>query len=159
MILNNLEFGTSVLVLDSNDLPEKWWEVDLRSLIPEDHPGHNTGYDAVLPQEDFLSCPDDFKPPRVVIYTTEQLLELLCFCRKANVDGTFWCCPKIFKQVYILLCEYKKTSLLCSMALLPDKKRMSYHVFILLLLLESKKRFGIEKLCLEKIKMDFELGS
>ena len=44
------------------------------------------------------------------------------------------------------------------MALLPDKKRRSYHVFVLLLLLEIKKRFGTEKLSLQKLKMDFELG-
>lgn len=44
------------------------------------------------------------------------------------------------------------------MALLPDKKRRSYHVFVLLLLLEIKKRFGTDKLSLQKLKMDFELG-
>ena len=67
-------------------------------------------------------------------------------------------CPKIFTQVYILLTEYKKTSVLCAISLLPDKKRISYFVFILLLLLEFKRRFGIEKLGLQKLKMDYELG-
>ena len=47
---------------------------------------------------------------------------------------------------------------LCAISLLPDKKRISYFVFILLLLLEFKRRFGIEKLGLQKLKMDYELG-
>ena len=44
------------------------------------------------------------------------------------------------------------------MGVLPFKKRMSYHAFVLMILLEFRKRFGSEKLRLEKVKMDLELG-
>ena len=161
-VLESFEFGKSVLVLDSNNLPEKWWEISLTSLIPSEHVGHqlaaNAGLDVNWFDSSFDDFPPDWKPPRVVIYTTPELLELLCFCRKANVDGTFRTMSQLFEQLYVFLVEYKKTAIPCCMGFLPDKKRISYHVFVLMILLEFRERFGSEKLRLEKVKMDFELG-
>ena len=57
-----------------------------------------------------------------------------------------------------MLIEYKKVSLLMAMGWLPDKKTLSYHVFILLILLEYRKRFTIQNLRLEKVMMDWELA-
>ena len=45
-----------------------------------------------------------------------------------------------------------------AMGWLPDKKTLSYHVFILLILLEYRKRFSIQNLRLEKVMMDWELA-
>ena len=161
-ILESFEFGQSVLVLDSNDLPDNWWKISLTELIPADHVGHQLAADAGLDANwfdgTFDDLPPEWKPQRVVIYTTPQLLELLSFCRKANVDGTFRTMSQLFEQLYVFLIEYKKTAVPCCMGFLPDKKRLSYHVFVLMILLEFRKRFGVEKLRLEKVKMDFELG-
>ena len=45
-----------------------------------------------------------------------------------------------------------------AMGWLPDKKTLSYHVFLLLILLEYRKRFPDQTLRLEKVMMDFELA-
>ena len=161
-VLQTLEFGTEVVCLDSNNLPNKWWEIQLTSLIPPSHIGHqlstNAGVDGGLYDSSFDSLPEDWKPPRVIIYTSGQLLELLAFCRKANVDGTFKTMSQLFTQLYVLLVEYKKTAIPSCMGMLPDKRRLSYHCFVLMMLLEFGRRFGVDRLKLEKIKMDFELG-
>ena len=57
-----------------------------------------------------------------------------------------------------MLIEYKKVSLLMAMGWLPDKKTLSYHTFLLLILLEYRKRFPDQTLRLEKVMMDFELA-
>ena len=156
-VLNSLEFGESVICLDSNKLPDKWWQIPLTSLIPKDHIGHQlaaeVGLNSTLPDDLFAGIPDDWKPPRVLIFTTPQLLELLSFVRKGHVDGTFRTMSKLWCQLYVLLVEYKKTSILSCMGFLPDKKRVSYHVFLLLILMEFRQRFGVEKLGLQKMKV------
>ena len=161
-VLQTLEFGQDVVCLDSNHLPDKWWQIPLTSLIPAEHLGHklasDAGLDATFYDESFDSLPDDWKPPRVIIYTSPQLLELLAFTRKANVDGTFRTMSQLFAQLYVLLAEYKKTAIPTCFGFLPDKKRLSYHCFVLMILLEFRRRFGVDKLKLDKVKMDFELG-
>ena len=94
----------------------------------------------------------------LIIYNTPQLLELLGFCHKANVDGTLRTMSQLFEQLYMFLVEYKETSISCYMGVLPVKKRMSYHAFVLMILLEFHERFESEKLRLKKVKMAFELG-
>ena len=162
-VLRSLEFGDAVICLDSNKLPDKWWQIALTSLIPADHIGHGiseaAGLNSTLPDDLFSGIEDDWKPERVLVFTTPQLIEMLTFIRKAHVDGTFRTMSKLWCQLYVLLVEYKQTSILSCLGFLPDKKRLSYHVFLLLILLEFRLRFGVEKLRLEKVKMDFELGT
>ena len=46
----------------------------------------NAGLDANWFDSSFDDLQTDWKPPHVIIYTTSQLLELLCFCCKENID-------------------------------------------------------------------------
>ena len=87
-VVNSLEHGNSILVLDSKDLPLEWWKIPLTDFLPPGHPGHQIeGLDQTLPHDD--QTPADWLPDRCLVFTTPQLLELMSFVRKANVDGTF----------------------------------------------------------------------
>ena len=46
-------------------------------------------------------------PPRVIVYTTVELLGLLAVCRRASVDGTFKSMTKLWCQLFIMLVDYK----------------------------------------------------
>ena len=88
---------------------------------------------------------------------------------------------KYWTQLYVMLVEYKKTSVLMAFGIRESwmvgkvffllkftfwtqltfirNLRFSYHVFILLLMLEYHHRFGVEKICLKSLAAISSLGN
>ena len=103
------------------------------------------------------------KPKRVLVFTTCLLLALLAVCRSGSVDGTFKAMSKQWKQLFIMMVEYKGAFIPVAFGWLPDKSEVSYHVFLVLLmeayhaqLGKTLELFGRSKMKLKKIKLDFE---
>ena len=103
------------------------------------------------------------KPPRVLVFTNLTLLGLLAVCKYGSVDGTFKSMSKQWKQLFVFMVDYKGAFLPVAFGWLPDKRPVSYHVFLLLLLIKFKAESdGIGKiycrtaLKLKKVKLDFE---
>lgn len=104
-------------------------------------------------------------PPRVLIFTTLSLLGLLAVVKKGSVDGTFKSMTKKWKQLFILLVNFKDSWIPIAFGWLPNKTEISYHVFLLLLLSSFRnnsesitKMYGSSSLKLRKIKLDFEVN-
>ena len=154
-ILSTIEHGDQVLVLDSKKLPSDWYKHVLTDFLPEDHPMKNPENQSPLSFPENFSISQD-SIPRVLVFTTMMCLSLLSKVRKGNIDGTFDMATKHFTQLFILLVDYKKSSTLCAIGWLPDKKVLSYHLYFLLLLREFKERFPNDKVTLWKLKLDFE---
>ena len=102
-------------------------------------------------------------PPRVLVFTTVMLLALLAVCRNGCVDGTFKSMSKQWKQLFIMMVNYRGAFIPVAFGWLPDKSEISYHVFLVLLLEafrgqkgEILELFGRCNLKLKKIKLDFE---
>ena len=104
MILSSLSGADNIMVLDSNDLPQGWRDVDLRTLFTEDqdpvldeededqdvrrpsNPGVQPIFDTTMDEE--LERSRDAPVPRVLIFTTLHLLGLLTLCKRANLQHT-----------------------------------------------------------------------
>lgn len=99
--------------------------------------------DLVLP-EDLLTFPDgsgflldDTKDDqdRILIFANDKGKSVLKTCNQFFIDGTFKCCPKLFKQIYTVHADLRTTKTEISVvpvafALLPDKKEKTYaHVY------------------------------
>jgi len=97
----------------------------------------------VLP-EDLLTFPDgsgflldDTKDDqdRILIFANDKGKSVLKTCKQFFIDGTFKCCPKLFKQIYSAHADLRTTKTEISVvpvafALLPDKKEKKYaHVY------------------------------
>ena len=120
-ILETIEHGKEVIVLDSKKLPSDWYLNVLTDFLPDEHPMKLPDVQSPLSfPENFSLSQDDI--PRVLVFTTEMCLSLLSKVRKGNVDGTFDMATKHFTQLFILLVDYKKASTLCAIGWLPDKK-------------------------------------
>ena len=97
------------------------------------------------------------------MFTTVMLLSLLAVCRSGSVDGTFKAMSKQWKQLFILMVNYRGAFIPVAFGWLSDKTEISYHVFLLLAMeaFRSQKSsimelFGRCNLKLKKIKLDFE---
>ena len=60
-------------------------------------------------------------PPRVLVFTTVMLLALLAVCRNGSVDGTFKSMSKQWKQLFIMMVEYRGAFIPVAFGWLPDK--------------------------------------
>ena len=160
VILSKNKFGKDVIVIDSNkDLPEDWHKIDLATMFPERAKNRADGAtsdegtgDEDQPNSSFsdhdnldssLQSPNSaevVKPKRILIFTSIALLSLLSLSRYGSVDGTFKSVSKHWRQLFIFLCEYKEAYLPVCFAWLPDKTKLSYHVMLLLLMIEFKRR-------------------
>ena len=120
--------------------------------------------------------------PRVLVFTTIQLLGLLSVCVRGSVDGTFKTMTRyisltritvklksiifrLWTQLFVLLVEFRGSWVPAAFGWLPNKCELSYHIFLLLLLGEFNHRkdqiaaeYGSSVLKLRKIKLDFELS-
>ena len=102
-------------------------------------------------------------PKRILVFTTLALLGLLAVCKRGSVDGTFRSCTRHWRQIFIIMVEFKGSFLPVAMAWLPDKTALSYYTCLALLLLAFKGKkdeihslYGRSTLRLRKIKCDFE---
>lgn len=43
---------------------------------------------------------------RLMVFTTQTLLRMLCDCEIILVDGTFKTCPNLFSQVYVIMGQH-----------------------------------------------------
>ena len=127
-MLDNLENGQKVVVLDSaTDLPQNWASIELSSFKPTGN-SENLFSDAPMssddpasgsengPNDSFLNLNQSLgdslsssvnsdtelgdipSPPRVLVFTTVELLGLLSRSRKASVDGTFKVSVTLFSE-------------------------------------------------------------
>ena len=97
------------------------------------------------------------------MFTTLALLGLLALCKRGSVDGTFRACTRHWRQIFIVMLEYKGSFLPVAMAWLPDKTALSYYTCLALLLIAFKAKkdeiqslYGRSQLRLKKIKCDYE---
>jgi hypothetical protein len=67
--------------------------------------------------------------PRIVGFTTENLLRRLRECRQLQIDGTFSCCPELFYQLFILHGKIFNAWEPLVFGLLPTKEQRSYEQF------------------------------
>ena len=124
--------------------------------------------DSGVEQEDVDATIDDNPgktPKRVMVFTTVMLLGLLAKCRWGSVDGTFKASTRHWKQLFVMLCNYKGTWIPVAFGWLPDKGLLSYQLFVILTMeafqahsSEIQTIFGRSVLKLRKVKMDFELN-
>ena len=213
ILLEKLEGGAKVVVLDSNqDLPKDWDLLDIKAKYGVDMANEVPGQDGLSSDggssdggssdgvstdggisdggssggggglsdcasdgtpnrdreansdTDQESCLDpDAKPPRVLVFTTSLLLALLSVCRSGSVDGTFKAMSKQWKQLFILMVDYKGAFIPVAFGWLPNKTEVSYHIFIVMVMEafyaqreQNLLLFGRSKLKLKKIKLDFE---
>lgn len=64
--------------------------------------------------------------PVIFMFLSEIGLRLLRENRRWTMDGTFFCCPKGFFQLYTINVFKGDSSLPCMYALLPDKTEATY---------------------------------
>ena len=77
---------------------------------------------------------DDDDDVSVLVFTTAMLLALLAVCRNGCVDGTFKSMSKQWKQLFIMMVNYRGAFIPVAFGWLPDKSEISYHVFLVFLL-------------------------
>ena len=64
---------------------------------------------------------------RVVLSTTNDLLDILAQTKMILGDGTFQICPKLWTQVFIVSAQVEKDCFVpVCYCFLPDKSRISY---------------------------------
>ncbi|XP_065314960.1 uncharacterized protein LOC135923892 [Gordionus sp. m RMFG-2023] len=61
----------------------------------------------------------------LLIFSTHELLECLCNADQILMDGTFFSCPLLFKQLYTIH-MINHTIIPCAYILLPNKKKETY---------------------------------
>ena len=66
---------------------------------------------------------------RILIFASDQGLELLSNSEHWFCDGTFKVCPEIFYQVYTIHALVNGRVLPCLFALLPNKNQQTYQIF------------------------------
>ena len=98
----------------------------------------------------------DLPNERVLIFTTEKLMERFAYSKKASIDGTFCIAPQAWKQVFILALKVGDKFLPVAFGLLPYKEGKSYDIFFKML----THYLGVNNISnnLEKIIVDFEAG-
>ena len=101
------------------------------------------------------TCNKDL-PKRVIMFTSYKLLKLLSLGKKASVDGTFKCCPKLWKQQFVMMVKQKDYWTPVVWAVLPDKSEESYRVFFLMLL-KKMAEYDLE-FNVKYIICDFEIN-
>jgi hypothetical protein len=112
----------------------------IRNQRKEDHPPHPIAraavpllplrYQQTLNGERFLlfdSGPGD--ESRILIFATDQAVQLLANSDDWFCDGTFSVCPEIFFQLYTIHARSNERTTPCVFALLPNKTRATYERF------------------------------
>ena len=88
-------------------------------------------YQQTLNGERFLlfdSGPGD--DGRILIFATDQAVELLSTSNDWFCDGTFIVCPEIFFQLYTIHARSNERTIPCVFGLLPNKTRITYERFL-----------------------------
>ena len=71
---------------------------------------------------------------RVLLFSTDESLNILARAQTILCDGTFRICPYLWYQVFVISAEFRDNSFVpVCFGLLPDKKRRSYDDFFNLL--------------------------
>ena len=166
-------------VLDSEKhLPENWNTIDIKKeyghlvehVNDEENDLNVDGKEQENVAEATIDCNESIldattsensekgskKPKRVLIFTSVLLLRLLGVTKKGSVDGTFKVATKCWKQVFIMLAEFRGVYLPVAFGLLPDKTETSYKVFVILLM-EAVKEINV-KITMKRVMVDFELA-
>ena len=187
-ILKTIRGGEKIIVMDSAKLEgEDWKQVSLKDLFDPESEKENGGPDIIDdggPDLGNNELNDMFEnigglnessmnpeeitqsnPQRVIVFTTLALLGLLCLAKSGSVDGTFKSVCRHWKQMFIMLVDFRGLFVPIAIGWLADKKAISYYIFLYLLLMEFKKNeegiyqlYGRKDLRLRKIKCDFELS-
>ena len=171
-ILSSLDNGSQILVLDSKDLPADWKNYDFRSLLDDEDPENNAGSEGAT-SEDVTDTDNDNEPTqgrpsnpgvfpnfettmddeleqsdalplRVLVFTTVRLMGFLTMCKRGSVDGTFKAITRFWRQLFILMVEYRGIHLPVAFGWLPDKSAISYFVFLWLVLNASYCHLSLE---------------
>ena len=95
---------------------------------------------------------------RVIMYSTDALLDVLARGKQILGDGTFKITPRGWTQVFTIAAQVDMdgTFVTCAYILLPDKKRESYNIMFSMLK-EALSRRGLE-LSAEFFMSDFEIA-
>ena len=166
-----------VIVLDSNELGDKWREDiskvnnksgfdwtkindNIRNIEEEFHDDDNSNDISQSVEPEAEDEPTDILerdlPKRVLIYTSKKLLKQLSMNKKSSVDGTFKSSCKLWTQQFIWMSKSKGFWIPCAFGWLPDKSEISYKVFFLLI---HKKMAELDlDLKVKAVLCDFELN-
>ncbi|CAK9291551.1 unnamed protein product [Gordionus sp. m RMFG-2023] len=96
------------------------------------------------------------KNNELLLFSTHELLECLCNADQIFMDGTFFSCPLLFKQLYTIHIMINHTIIPCAYILLPNKKKETY-----LKMLDLLKNYCLSIGFLfspPKSLIDFEMG-
>ncbi|XP_028966906.1 uncharacterized protein LOC114828143 [Galendromus occidentalis] len=109
-----------------------------------------------LDGEDFLVF-DDGTTDRILGFSTEEAMTILCRADAIYMDGTFKVVPHLFAQLYTLHAQYRGQMMPLVYFLLPDKQKETYiRMFTLL------KTFAVTRHMVfqpPKMQLDFEVSS
>ncbi|XP_046545931.1 uncharacterized protein LOC124256049 [Haliotis rubra] len=100
-------------------------------------------------------CVDDGEDDRLLLFATTEMLELLSDADILFMDGTFFVCPNLWLQVYIIHCLVNGKMFPVAFALLPNKTKRTYVRLFTLLKDIVVRRLGIE-LSPEIFQIDYE---
>ena len=93
---------------------------------------------------------------RILCLGDSEMLKLMFSSDAVFADGTFFACPKIVQQIFILSILVKNTLIPCAYILMSDSKKTSYSkVFNKLNNLANEYDLNF---CPREIKVDFEIS-
>ena len=96
-ILETIEHGKEVIVLDSKKLPSDWYLNVLTDFLPDEHPMKLPDVQSPLSFPENFSLSQDAIPcVLILIFTTDMCLSLHSKVKKGNVDRTFDMATKHF---------------------------------------------------------------
>ena len=72
-------------------------------------------------------------PDRIFLFTTITLLGLMTVCKRGSVDGTFKAITRLWRQLFVIMVEFKGIHIPIALAWLPDKSALSYYTCLYML--------------------------
>ena len=91
-------------------------------------------------------------PDRLIVFTTESNIKLLCVYKSWFIDGTFDVAPLIYKQMFNISANIESTILPMVYTLLPNKQESTYLKFF-------KMFEDVPLIQPKEVTMDFELAT
>ena len=63
---------------------------------------------------------------RIMLFISDECIEILASSNRWHFDGTFKICPILFKQVFTIHAVYKSILIACAYMILPKKDKEIY---------------------------------
>ena len=103
-------------------------------------------------------CVDDGEEDKILIFATDEMLNIMQEAETLFMDGTFYVCPRLWYQLYSIHCMVDKVMFPVAYALLPNKTRETYVRLFTLLNTAVQTRTGTEP-SPRFIQTDFEAAA